>query len=130
MQSRLNMEHSYSPTGTLVTKEALPKLQNLLNPILASWSLFAVQVGVPPDVVSQIETANARTSPNWLSMCLMQALQWWVANHRSPTYEAILAALDPKEGEMTPVMNRRLATKVREFMTGEKGLASFRVVKI
>lgn len=84
--------------------------------MLANWNLFAQQIGVPHTTVTNIETTNARTGPNWISTCFQQALQWWVDNGRNPTYEVIIGVLDPPGGEMTPVMNRRLAGKVREFM--------------
>ena len=108
-------------TGTLVRKEVLTRLQNLLDPIVANWSLFAQQIGVPYTKITQIQTVNARIGPTWISTCLQQALEWWVENGRSPTYEAIIATLDPPGDEMTPVMNRRLAGRVREFMARERG---------
>ena len=105
-----------------MTKQALPRLQNLLSSVVASWGLFAQQIGVPTDKTDQIKAANAQIGPNWLSTCFTEALEWWVDNHRGPTYEVILAVLDPKEGEMNPAMNRALARKVRDFMAREGAL--------
>ena len=119
--STLFMIHSYFYAGTLVKNEALLRLQNLLSTMEPSWDIFTQQIGVPNIVVTRIQTTHARTSPNWQSTCFTEALKWWVANHRNPTYEVIIAVLDPKEGEMNPIMNRALAKKVREFMAGEQG---------
>ena len=115
------MIHLFFYAGTLVKNEALLRLQNLLSPIEPSWDIFAQQIGVPNIVVTRIQTTHARTSPNWLATCFKEALEWWVANHRNPTYEVIIAVLDPKEGETNPAMNRALARKVRRFMAGEQG---------
>ena len=81
------------------------------------------QIGVPSEVVSQITTANARTSPEWLSTCFSQALAWWVANQRNPgaTYEVILAVLDPEGDEIGPLLNRALAREVKDFMIKQQG---------
>ena len=95
---------------------ALPKLLHLLSPVAYSWGLFARQIGVPTVQISQIQAANPRTNPTSLYTSLTQVLEWWIANHHNPTYEVIISALDPKLGEITPVMNRALANQVREFM--------------
>ena len=104
-----------------MTKEVLTKFQNILIPVLHSWDLFAMQIGVSADKVSQIQAANARIGPNWLSTCLNEALEWWVANYSNPTYEVIIAVLDPEKGKMNPVMNRALAKEVKKFMAKEQG---------
>ena len=103
-------------------KEALPRLVNLLSPVVHSWKLFAEQIGVPTSQVSQIRALafNAPTGPSYLYTCLYQALMWWVANHHNPTYEAIIAVLDPEMGQTTPVMNRYLASEVKRFMAKEQ----------
>ena len=106
--------------GTHVKEEALPELLNLLSPVVPSWALFAKQIGVPASLVSQIRAANPPTGPSCLYTCLSQALQWWVDNHDNPTYEAIIAILDPKRGQKTPIMNRALARQVEESMAKEK----------
>ena len=51
----------------------------------------------------------------------MRAMDWWVANHSNPTYEVIIAVLDPESGQTTPVMNRTLSSQVKEFMVKEWG---------
>ena len=96
---------------------ALPKLLTLLSPVVQSWDLFALQIGVPTVQISQIQAANHEM----LSTSLAQTLEWWIANHHDPTYEVIISALDPKLGETTPVMNRALASQVRELMAKEQG---------
>ena len=96
--------------------ETLPRFLNLLSPVLHSWDLFVQQIGVPTDKASEIQAANANSSPSWLLKCFTQAMEWWVANHSSPTYEVIMDVL-----ETTPVMNRTLAKEVKEFMTKERG---------
>ena len=106
-------------SGTYVKKETLPRVVNLLSPVLHSWDLFVQQIGVPTDKVYEIRAANANSGPNWLYMCLTQAMEWWVINHCNPTYEVIIAVLDPEMGQTTPVMNRTLATQVKEFMAKE-----------
>ena len=78
-------------------------------------------IGVPPHQVSLIEAANPRLNPSSLYNGLSQSLEWWVANHDDPTYEAILAVLDPKRGETTALMNRDLAKQVKKFMAKEQG---------
>ena len=110
-------------TGTLVRKESLTRLLNVLDPVLPNWSLFAQQIGVPYSKVIQIETTNARIGPNWLYTCLQQALDWWIDNCRNPcpTYEVIIGVLDPAGDEMTSVMNRQLGGEVRQFMAREQG---------
>ena len=107
--------------GTLVRSEVLTRLQNVLHPIVANWNSFAQQIGVPYTMITQIEAANPRNGPSWISTCLQQALEWWVENNRNPTYEVIIGVLDPPGDEMNPVMNRRLAIRVRKFMAREQG---------
>ena len=101
--------------------EILPRLLTLLSPVIHSWDVFVQQIGVPADKVLEIKTANAHTSPSWLYTCLTEALRWWVANYSSPTYEVIIAVLEPEVGQTTPVMNRTLASEVKEFMAKEEG---------
>ena len=98
-------------------KSALPKLLVILSPVVHNWSSFAGLIGVPSSQISVIEAAN----PRHRVKCLSQSLDWWITNHCNPTYEAILAILDPKWGETTPLMNRDLAKEVKEFMTKEQG---------
>ena len=98
-------------------KSALPKLLVILSPVVHNWSSFAGLIGVPSSQISVIEAAN----PRYTVKCLSQSLDWWITNHCNPTYEAILAILDPKWGETTPLMNRDLAKEVKEFMTKEQG---------
>ena len=105
--------------GARVKKETLPRFLNLLSPVLHSWDLFVQQIGVPTDKISEINITNAHSGPNRLYMCFTQAMEWWVANHSNPTYEVIIAVLDPEMGQTTPVMNRTLAKEVKEFMTKE-----------
>ena len=100
---------------------ALPKLLNLLSPIVHSWTIFARQIGVPASQIFVIRAANPVPGPNYLYTCFTETLEWWVNNHHNPTYEAIIAILDPKRGQMTPVMNRDLARQVREFMAKQQG---------
>ena len=101
--------------------ETLPRLLSLLSPIVHNWGMFALQIGVHPDQISQIRAVNPATNPSHLYTSLSQVLQWWIANHHSPTFEVIINVLDPKLGETTPVMNRALANQVREFMAKEIG---------
>ena len=100
-------------------KETLPRFLNLLSPVLHSWDLFVHQIGIPSDKIFEINRTNAHSGPNRLYMCLTQAMEWWVANHSNPTYEMIIAVLDPEMDQTTPVMNRTLAKQVKEFMTKE-----------
>ena len=102
-------------------EETLPRLLNLLSPIVHNWGMFALQIGVPPNQISQIRAVNPAANSSYLYTCLSQVLQWWIANHPSPTYEVFINVLDPKLGETTPVMNRALANQVREFMAKEIG---------
>ena len=104
--------------GTHVQKSSLPRLLDILSPVVHNWSSFAKLIGVPFSQISSIEAANPRPS---LYNCFSQSLEWWVANHDDPTYEAILAVLDPKRGETTPLMNRDLAKEVKEFMANKQG---------
>ncbi len=104
-----------------MTEGALPSLLHLLSPVAHSWGLFAWQIGVPTAKISQIQAANPPTYHKSLYTSLTQALEWWTVHHHSPTYEVIISALDPKLGETTPVMNRALASQVREFMAKEQG---------
>ena len=99
-------------------KNALPKLLNLLSPVASSWDLFAQQIGVPVAQISLIMAANPQTGLNYLYMykSFTQALEWWVANHNNPVYESMIAVLDPGIGKVTPVINRALASELREFM--------------
>ena len=106
-------------SGARVKKETLPRFLNLLSPILHSWDLFVHQIGIPSDKIFEIKVTNANSGPNWLYICFTQAMEWWVANHSSPTYEMIIAVLDPEMGQTTPVMNRTLASQVKEFMAKE-----------
>ena len=106
--------------GTRVKEKALPKLVSLLSPVVHSWALFAIQIGVPIVQVSQIKAANPQSGPSDLYICFIQALEFWVNNHPNPTYEAIIAILDPKMGQTTPVMNRDLASQVKGFMAEEQ----------
>jgi hypothetical protein len=106
--------------GVRVTEGALPSLLHLLSPVAHSWGLFAWQIGVPTAKISQIQAANPPTYHKSLYTSLTQALEWWTVHHHSPTYEVIISALDPKLGETTPVMNRALASQVREFMAKEQ----------
>ena len=99
---------------------ALPRLLNLLSPVVHSWGLFALLIGVPIVQISQIHAANPPTNPNSLYTSLTQALEWWINYHDNPTYEVIISVLDPKLGETTPVMNRALASQVRGFMAKEQ----------
>ena len=101
-------------------EEALPRLLSLLSPVVHSWRLFALQIGVPNVQISLIQAANPPTNPTSLYISLAQALQWWINNHDNPTYEVIISVLDPKLGEATSVMNRALASQVRGFMTKEQ----------
>ena len=102
-------------------KKTVPTVLNLLSPVLHSWDLFAQQIGIPMDKISEIQVTNANSGPNWLFKCFSQAMYWWVANDSSPTYEAIIAVLDPEMGQTTPVMNRTLASQVKELMAKEQG---------
>ena len=81
------------------------------QPIVVSHSghriFFKLQIGVPADQISQIKAVNPATNPSYLYTSLSQVLQWWIANHHSPTYEVTINVLDPKFGETTPVMNRQ-----------------------
>ena len=108
-------------SGTCVRKETLPRVLNLLSPVLHSWDLFVQQIGVPTYKVSEIIAANANRGPNWLYTCFTQAMEWWVANYPSPLYEVIIAVLDPTMGQITPVMNRTLANDMRKFLATEWG---------
>ena len=101
--------------------EILPRLLTLLSPVIHSWDVFVQQIGVPADKVLEIQTVNAHTSPSWLYTCLIKALRWWVDNYPNPTYEMIIAVLDPEVGQTTPIMNRTLASEVKEFMAKEEG---------
>ena len=101
-------------------EKALPKLLNLLSPIVHSWALFARQIGMPSTQISLIRAANPVPGPNYLYTCFTKTLEWWVNNHHNPTYEAIIAILDPKRGQTTPVMNRILAEQVRKFMAKQQ----------
>ena len=101
-------------------EKALPKLLNLLSPIVRSWTLFARQIGVPVSQISLIRKANPVSGPRYLYTCFTETLEWWVNNHHNPTYEAIIAILDPKRGQTTPVMNRTLARQVRQFMAKQQ----------
>ena len=105
-------------------KEALPKLLNLLFPIVYIWDLFALQIGVPPPQISQIKAATPQTGPNYLNRCFTQALEWWQSNHDNPVYEIMIDVLDPGIGKVTTTMNRALANEVREFMAKERGESS------
>ena len=107
--------------GTRVKEEALPRLLSLLSPVVHSWRLFALQIGVPMVQIAQIQATNPPTNPTSLYMSLAQALEWWIANHHNSTYEVIISVLDPKLDETTPVMNRALAGQVRGFMAKEQG---------
>ena len=110
-------------------EETLPRLLNLLSPIVHNWRVFAQQIGVPPDQISRIQAVNPATDPSYLYASLSQVLQWWIANHHSPTYEVIINVLDPKSGETTPIMNRALAKQVREFMAKELGESNVPLVR-
>ena len=101
-------------------EKALPRLVSLLSPVVHSWASFAIQIGVPSVQVSQIRAANPQSGPSDLYICFTQALEWWVNNHHNPTYEAIIAVLDPEMGQTTPVMNRALASEVKRFMAKEQ----------
>ena len=101
-------------------EKALPKLLNLLSPIVRSWTLFARQIGVPVSQISLIRKVNPVSGPRYLYTCFTETLEWWVNNHHNPTYEAIIAILDPKRGQTTPVMNRTLARQVRKFMAKQQ----------
>ena len=101
-------------------EKAVPKLLSLLSPVVHSWTVFARQIGIPASLISQIRAANPPAGRSYLYTCFTQALEWWVNNHRNPTYEAIIAILDPKRGQTTPVMNRTLARQVRKFMVKEQ----------
>ena len=107
--------------GTRVEESALPRLLGILSPVVHSWSLFAGLIGVPSSQITLIEAANPHPSPSSLYNCFGQSLEWWIANHHDPTYETILAVLDPKWGETTPLMNRDLAKQVKDFMAKERG---------
>ena len=98
-------------------KEALPQLLNLLSPVAHNWDLFAQQIGVPPTQISQIQADSNYA----VYKCLIRALEWWEANHDNPVYESMIAVLDPGIGKVTPVMNRALASKLREFMAKQRG---------
>ena len=111
-------------SGTRVNKEALPKLLNLLSPVVCSWDLFTQQIGVPPTQISQIKVASPQSGPSYLYKCFTQALEWWVANHDNPVYESMIDVLDPGIGKVTPVMNRVLASELREFMAKHRGESS------
>ena len=102
-------------------KEALPKLLNLLSPVVHNWDLFVQQIGVPSDQISQIKAGYPQTGPSYLYRCFTQALEWWVANHDNPVYESMIDALDPGIGKVTPVMNRALARELREFTVKQRG---------
>ena len=110
--------------GTRVKKEALPKLLILLSPVVCSWDLFAQLIGVPPTQISQIKAVNPKTGPRYLYTCFTQALEWWEANHGNPVYESMIGVLDPGVGKVTPVMNRALASELREFMAKQRGGSS------
>ena len=79
------------------------------QPIVISHSghriFFKLQIGVPADQISQIKAVNPATNPSYLYV------------------------LDPKYGETTPVMNRALASQVREFMAKELGESDVRFVR-
>ena len=107
--------------GTRVEESALPRLLSILSPVVHSWSLFAQLIGVPSSQSTFIEAANPHPSSSYLFNCFSQSLEWWIANDHNPTYEAILAVLDPKRGQTTPLMNRDLAKQVKEFMAKEQG---------
>ena len=100
-------------------KETLPRVLNLLFPVLHCWDTFVQQIGVPIHKVSEIKAANTNSGPSWLSKCFTQAMDWWVDNHSCPTYEVIIAVLDPEMGQTTPAMNRSLASQVKKFMAKE-----------
>ena len=102
--------------GKRVKKEALSELLNLLSPVAHNWDLFVQQIGVPPTQIADIKAATPQTGPSDLYKCFTQALEWWVANHDNPTYESMIGTLDPEFGKATPVMNRILASELREFM--------------
>ena len=78
------------------------------------------QIGVPSTKVLEIHATNARIGPNWLFTCFQHAMEWWVVNCH-PTYEAIIAVLDPTPGQITHVMNRTLAREMKKFMAKEQG---------
>ena len=103
-------------------EEALPRLVNILSPIVDTWAVFAIEIGVPWSQVSQITAANPPTQSglSTLYTCLFQALMWWVNNHRNPTYETIIAVLDPEGGQEATVMNGPLARQVKRFMADEQ----------
>ena len=96
-------------------------LLNLLSSVLHSWDLFVEQIGVPSTKVSEICTANIFT-PALIGFSHALSMRWesWVANCH-PTYEAIIAVLDPKPGQTNPVMNRGLVCDVKEFIAKEQG---------
>ena len=106
--------------GTCVQEESLPRLLNLLSPVVHNWELFAQQLGVPSSQISQIKASNPTTGPSYLYICFSQTLEWWITNDDNPTYEAIIAILDPKRGQITPLMNGTLASKVKKFMAKEQ----------
>ena len=108
---------------------ALSRLVNLLSPVVHSWSLFALQIGVPTVQISQIQATNPPTNPTSLYRSLTQALEWWIVNHHNPTYEVIISALDPKLGETAPVMNRVLAGQVRGLVAKEQGELYFKLCR-
>ena len=103
-----------------MTKEALPRLLNLLSPVVHHWDLFAEQIKVPHYLILQIKAANPQTGPDYLYKCFTQALEWWIANHDNPVYETIIGVLD----EVPAVMNRALAKDLREFLAKQRGESS------
>ena len=107
--------------GIRVEESALPRLLGVLSPVVHNWSLFAKLIGVPSAQIALIEAANPHPSPSSLYNCLDQSLQWWIANYPDPTYKIILAVLDPKRGETSPLMNRELAIQVKQFLAHEQG---------
>lgn len=109
--------------GARVEESALPRLLRVLSPVVHSWSLFAKLIGVPSSQISSIEAENSHHTPcpSYLFNCFSQSLEWWVAHDRNPTYETILAVLDPKRGKPTSLMNGDLAEQVKEFMAKEQG---------
>ena len=109
-------------------REALPELLNLLSPVACNWDLFALQIGVPLTQIPQMKSANSRTGPPYLHTCLYLALEWWVANHDNPVYESMIDVLDPGPGKVTPVMNRALASELREFTAQQRGELTIQTV--
>ena len=108
--------------GTRVRKENIPKLLNLLSPVVDRWDLLVQQIGVPLDQTSQIKLENPQSGAGYLYRCFTQSLKWWVENHDSPVYESIIDVLDPGSDKMTPVMNKDLADELRKFVvTNQRG---------